>query len=234
MNDTVRVQCIVADPPWQFDDKIGKRGAGANYQTLNFYELCSLAWPQWIEPADDCYLFLWKVASMPLEAYRLLDSWGFTPKTEIVWQKLTKNGKPWFGMGHHVRASHETAIVATRGKPKRLRANVRSTFSAPVPLNEDGLYRHSAKPELFQDIVESFCQGPRLELFARRRRSGWHCVGNELCQCVLCTTQDHFGMPTYNHSADDSTLTPCHICAQYLVRVAEMSNAALSEVEVNQ
>jgi N6-adenosine-specific RNA methylase IME4 len=38
---------------------------------------------------------------------------------------------------------------------------------------------HSAKPEAFQDVVESVSPGPYLELFARRQRLGWATWGNE-------------------------------------------------------
>lgn len=107
------------------------------------------------------------------EAYQVCRSWGFVPKTEIVWCKRTALGKRWFGMGRTVRAEHEVAIVATRGKPTVKRHDVRSTFEAPAG-------RHSEKPEAFYDLVESLCEGPYCELFARRQRPGWTCLGNEL------------------------------------------------------
>lgn len=91
----------------------------------------------------------------------------------IVWRKLTKHGKPHFGMGRIVRASHEVCIVATRGKPVPKVLHVRSVFEAPVG-------RHSEKPEMFYDIVEELFDGPYLELFARRCRPGWTCLGDEV------------------------------------------------------
>ena len=57
------------------------------------------------------------LASMRLDA--LSEGWGFRVVTEIVWQKLTKHGRPWFGMGRTVRASHETALVCLRGPRRR-------------------------------------------------------------------------------------------------------------------
>jgi len=122
----------------------------------------------------DCYLFMWRLASMPEEPFRVIRKWGFVPKTEVVWLKTTKTGKIHFGMGHHFRSCHETAIVAARGRPSRLAANIRDTFAAPV--GEE----HSQKPEEFFDLVEEFCPGPRVELFARRHRRGWRCFGDEV------------------------------------------------------
>ena len=50
---------------------------------------------------------------------------------------------------------------------------------------------HSAKPEAFQDVVESVSPGPYLELFARRQRLGWATWGNEaLCHVELVTQND--------------------------------------------
>ena len=45
----------------------------------------------------------------------------------------------------------------------------------------------SAKPEAFQDIVESVSPGPYLELFARRKRLGWSVWGNEVDSDVAIT-----------------------------------------------
>jgi N6-adenosine-specific RNA methylase IME4 len=172
-------QVLVADPPWRFGDKLPGAGRGAerHYTTMSVDELCGFELPPL---ADDAYLFMWRVSSMVEEAYAVVRSWGFVPKSEIVWQKLTKTGKPWFGMGHHVRASHETCVVATRGRPRPLVRRVRSTFSAPVPVDVTGKYIHSAKPEAFYDLVEQLAAGPYTELFARRRRPGWFCLGNQV------------------------------------------------------
>jgi N6-adenosine-specific RNA methylase IME4 len=165
-------RAICADPPWKFGDKLPgvSRGAEKNYPVMTVDELCAFPIPPM---ATDAYLFLWRVSSMVEEAYRVGRAWGFVPKSEIVWEKLTSGGLPWFGMGRHVRASHETAILFVRGKPKPQSRSVRSRFAAPVG-------RHSEKPEAFYDLVEKLATGPYVELFARRQRSGWTCLGNEL------------------------------------------------------
>ena len=80
----------------------------------------------------------------------------------------------------YVRAAHETCLVATRGRFKVDCKSIRSRFSAPVPVGSDGKYIHSGKPEAFFELVEKLVAGPYVELFARRRRPGWICLGNEL------------------------------------------------------
>lgn len=188
MSELARV--LVADPPWEFNDKLpGKgRGAAKHYSTLSLIDI-----HEFVRPIDlnrhgklaiagapgqhevdlNAYLFLWRVSSQVREAYEVIAEWGFEPKTELVWIKKTVNGNRHFGMGHHLRAEHETCIVATRGRVKPKVKNIRSTFEAPVG-------RHSEKPEAFYEIVEEMCEGPYVELFARKYRIGWTCLGNEV------------------------------------------------------
>lgn len=197
-DETTRYSVVVADPGWPFKDKLpGKgRGAAKNYLTTaiqsiidikgsdehgDYLEMCGRR----AYLADDCILVLWRVSSMVEEAYQVARGWSFDPtKGEIVWNKLTKKGKEWFGMGRIVRGAHETAIIATRGKSARVisNKNVRSTFEAKVPYYADGKkeYLHSAKPTGFHDIIEKLAKGPYLELFARRHHPGWMCLGNQV------------------------------------------------------
>ena len=163
---------LVADPPWKFGDSLPGPGRGAekHYPCLTVDELEGFPLP---DMADDSLLFLWRVASMQEEALRVARAWGYVVKTEIVWRKRTATGKRWFGMGRIVRAEHETCLICKRGRPEILSHSVRSTFDAPAG-------RHSAKPDKFYDIVEELSDGPYVELFARRKRPGWDCFGNEI------------------------------------------------------
>jgi len=175
---------LVADCPWRFGDKLpgASRGAERNYACLSVEELCAFPLPLL---AQDCVLFLWRVASMQRAALDVAEAWGFTVKTEIVWLKKTVNGNRWFGMGRILRAEHEICLVATRGRMPLLNHSTRSTFTTDLTAAAfDGLSakvgRHSQKPEEFYDIVEQLYPGPYVELFARRQRPGWTCLGNEV------------------------------------------------------
>lgn len=79
-----RARVLVADPPWQFGDRLGKRGAAANYPTMPVAEICNFPLPPL---AKDAYLFLWRVAAMQDEALAVARAWGFTVKTDIAWMK---------------------------------------------------------------------------------------------------------------------------------------------------
>jgi N6-adenosine-specific RNA methylase IME4 len=163
---------LVADPPWRFGDKLPGPGRGAekHYPTLSLPDLCNFQIPAM---HADAVLLLWRVASMQQEALDVVRAWGFTVKSEMVWLKRTATGRRWFGMGRQVRMEHETCLIATRGRNLTLVRDVRSTFEAPAG-------RHSAKPDAFFNIIERLYPGPYAELFARRVRPGWTCIGNEI------------------------------------------------------
>jgi N6-adenosine-specific RNA methylase IME4 len=168
---------LYADPPWKFGDKLPGPGRGAekHYDVLTVQDIMRFPLPPL---ASDAHLFLWRVASMAEEAYQVVRAWGFVPKAEVVWLKRTVNGKRWFGMGRQVRMEHESCIIAIRGRPQVKDKAVRSTFEAVASRI------HSTKPEEMYGIIERLCDGPYVELFARRRRAGWTCFGDELGEVV--------------------------------------------------
>lgn len=172
--ETPRFSVICADPPWKHEDPLGRRGAAVQYPLMSVEEICAYGLPMSMGVAEHALLCLWRLSSMQREALAVCAAWGFEPKSEIVWLRRTSHGKRHFGMGRTVRNEHETALVATRGRPVIRARNIRSTFEAPTG-------RHSEKPEKFyREIVERLSPGPYLELFSRRQRSGWTCIGNEL------------------------------------------------------
>jgi N6-adenosine-specific RNA methylase IME4 len=180
--DAVLPHVAVADPPWPHDDQCPGKGRGArkHYRTLAVEQIKTFRLPP-LHP--DAWLFLWRVASMPEEALEVVRVWGFVPKSEIVWIKRDPGGRCNPGMGHYVRCTHETCIIAARGKaiPLRLSKRIPSFFEAARPL-KPGTNKplHSAKPEKFFDMVERLVRGPYVELFARRQREGWDCYGRAI------------------------------------------------------
>lgn len=179
MRTVIQYSVLVADPPWSFNDSLpGRaRGAGKHYRCLSLGDIERFPLPML---ADDALLFLWRVASMQDEALRVMKAWGFgAPKSEVVWVKLRKDadpGSPLIGMGRYVRNAHETCLIGARGRGLRLIEDhgVPSVIQAPRGV-------HSAKPAAFYDLVDRLCPSARkVELFARRHRPGWTCLGDEL------------------------------------------------------
>ena len=76
------------------------------------------------------------------------------------------------GTGYWFRSNPEISLLFTRGKPKRLHADICKLLIAPRR-------EHSRKPDEQYDRIERLVGGPYLELFARPTRPGWGAWGNE-------------------------------------------------------
>jgi N6-adenosine-specific RNA methylase IME4 len=131
--------------------------------------------------AGDCVLFLWVCWPILEQALRLLKQWDFTYKTcAFAWVKANtkqidlfrEDADAFAGLGYWTRANSEVCLLATRGKPKRLNADVRQGIIAPRR-------EHSRKPDGIHERIERLVAGPYLELFARQERQGWTTWGNE-------------------------------------------------------
>ena len=82
-----------------------------------------------------------------------------------------------FGMGRLFRQSHEICLIgiSNNGVYKKLRNKSQRSVSFAENL------KHSSKPETLQDSLElMFPDSNFFEMFARRQRPGWTCVGNEI------------------------------------------------------
>lgn len=83
-----------------------------------------------------------------------------------------------FGMGRLFRQSHEICLVGVSNSKIYKQLKNKSQRSVSFAPN----LKHSSKPEDLQDALEiMFPSGDKLELFARRIRSGWTCLGDEVC-----------------------------------------------------
>lgn len=177
---------ILADPPWHFQVWAGARRDGAGNQ-------CSAKAPDYDQMRDEdiaalpvaelaapnCVLFMWTCWPVLRRSFAILDAWGFTYKTcAFSWTKadpyrlFIDNVDVWMGLGYWTRANTEPCLLATRGKPKRIKADVKQAIIAPRR-------EHSRKPDEIHERIERLVAGPYLELFARQRRPGWDCWGNE-------------------------------------------------------
>lgn len=177
-----KYEIIYCDPPWQFSNKKTggsmKSGAAHHYLTTGIEGLKQLDVNALAD--DNCTLIMWWVGAMPQEAIDLVNAWGFTIKNMngFVWNKLTVKGLPFFGMGFRTRAGSESAIIATKGKPKVCSRSIRAVQSLPVS-------KHSKKPLEFRDLIVDMCGDlPRLEMFARESAEGWSVFGNEAPESI--------------------------------------------------
>lgn len=90
-------------------------------------------------------------------------------------QNIDYNDLLAFGMGRLFRQTHEVCLMGVKGKPYSSLAN-KSQRSVHFASN----LKHSAKPEILQDRLElMFPKAVKFEMFARRSRPNWTCVGLE-------------------------------------------------------
>jgi len=82
---TPPARVLVADPPWKHRDKLGKRGAAANYQTMSTEEICQLDLPPL---AREHVLLLWRLGNMQQDALNVCRAWQFQDVAEVIWEKL--------------------------------------------------------------------------------------------------------------------------------------------------
>lgn len=173
---------ILADPPWSFvswSENGEGRSAKRHYGTMDVKEMVRL--PVSDLAAKDCALFCWATWPQLKSALWLMSAWGFEYKT-CAFNWIKGNGTqielfddeiiPSMKMGYWTRSSSEVCLLATRGKPKRLNADVRQGIIAPAR-------EHSRKPDGIHSRIERLVAGPYLELFARAPRTGWTVWGNE-------------------------------------------------------
>ncbi len=163
---------IVADPPWDYRDGLGRgsqytpRGAERHYELMTVGEIADL-------PVDeiallDSHLYLWVTSHFVLEARTVMAAWDFKFKTMLTWVKPGRK----LGLGHYFRNNTEHVLFGVRGRLRLARRDVPTAFSFPRR-------SHSEKPEEFFALVESCSPGPYLELFSRKIRPGWTTWGDE-------------------------------------------------------
>jgi N6-adenosine-specific RNA methylase IME4 len=159
----------LVDPPWRYEhSESGSREIENHYPTLPLEDICALPIADLVAPAS--LLFLWATSPKLREAMEVIERWGFTYRSSLVWVKDK------IGTGDWARGRHEFVLIARRG-------------DMPVPAGENvpdsvievprGAY--SAKPAVVHEIIERmYPNARRVELFARKARPGWTAWGNEV------------------------------------------------------
>lgn len=170
LNIAQRFPIVYVDPPWRYEGNIcdETRDLDNHYPTMTDDELRNL--PVSDIATDDAMLFVWSTNShLPL-AIELIKHWGFEYKNNFAWVKDK------VGLGVYNRGQHELLLVARKG-------------GIPVPppqgrtpsVVQAARLEHSEKPTEFYEIIErAYPELPKIELFARKDRTGWASWGNEV------------------------------------------------------
>lgn len=168
---------ILADPPWQFQNRTGKVAPEhkrlLRYPTMNLEEIKEL--PVGKLASANSHLYLWVPNALIQEGLDVLKSWGFTYKTNLIWYKIRKDGGPdGRGVGFYFRNVTEMVLFGVKGSMRTLKPG-----RTKVNLLASRKREHSRKPDEIYGLIEDCSPGPYLELFARFPREGWDQWGNE-------------------------------------------------------
>jgi N6-adenosine-specific RNA methylase IME4 len=169
---------VLADPPWRFQNRTGKVAPEhrrlSRYDTLDWKDIAAM--PVADLAADQSHCYLWVPNALVDEGLRVLEGWGFTYKSMLIWAKRRKDGGPdGRGVGFYFRNVTELVLFGVRGP------NARTLPAGRTQVNYLGTRKreHSRKPDELYAIIEACSPGPRLELFARGSRPGWTVWGAE-------------------------------------------------------
>lgn len=189
---------VLADPPWQFQNRTGKVAPEhrrlSRYPTLTLDEIKKIPVSEAVE--DRCHLYLWVPNALLKEGIEVLEAWGFSYKTNLIWYKIRKDGGPdRRGVGFYFRNVTEIILFGVRGK------NIRTLDAGRTQPNiiSSRKREHSRKPDEQYDIIESCSWGPYLEMFSRGSRPNWYCWGNQ--------ADDYYPeWETYNNHSQSSSV----------------------------
>lgn len=165
---------VLADPPWQFQNRTGKVAPEhkrlSRYGTLTLPDILNL--PVAEVTAEVTHLYLWVPNALLPCGLQVMKAWGFEYKTNIVWHKVRKDGGPdGRGVGFYFRNTTELVLFGVRGKNARTLAPGRRQVNIITTMKRE----HSRKPDELYDIIEACSPGPFIELFARgpEARARW-------------------------------------------------------------
>ncbi len=158
---------IYADPPWPYNNQATRGATSNHYPSMSIDDIC--AEPVQQLAATDAHLHLWTTNAFLLEAFDVLEAWGFEYKSCFVWIK------PQMGLGNYWRLSHEFLLFGIRGSLKFANRSQKSWLSAKRA-------EHSRKPEAVRQIIELVSPPRYLEMYGRQLplNPDWTVYGNQL------------------------------------------------------
>ncbi len=173
-----KYKTIYADPPWQFQNRTGK--VAPEHKRLSRYSTMTLEEIKALPVADiadeKSHLYLWVPNALLPEGLEVMKSWGFEYKTNLIWEKVRKDGQPdGRGVGFYFRNVTEVLLFGIKGCKNRTLQPGRSQVNLLRTIKRE----HSRKPDEFVSLIEACSSEPRLELFARGNRKGWDMWGNQ-------------------------------------------------------
>ena len=173
----IKAGLILSDFEWHF--KVRNEDTGMDRHASNHYvtakeshtpeEIVERQRERMGVAADDCIHLMWCPASFNAIALKVMELQGFKYVSQFVWIK------PGIGTGFWVRDKHELLLIGVKGNIPC--PAMGDQFDSAIPADKG---EHSEKPDFQYEIAEHYFPSlPKIELNARRSRSGWISWGNE-------------------------------------------------------
>lgn len=192
-----KASVILADPPWSYDNyRDAANGAAVSaYNTMGLDDIAAIPVGDLAGPKSVLALWITGPALAEGRHTKLFDAWGVTPKTIVPWIKNSPSTQDLAtGVGIWFMANAEYVVFAVRKNPggfkdRRGKLGVlvgdRDEPEFWKRLSERSVLapkqaKHSRKPDTLHEYLETFGEGPRVELFATQSREGWTCLGRDL------------------------------------------------------
>lgn len=197
----MKYSIIYLDPPWKYNNRANHKtrfrgGACGHYPLMTMEEIAELPIGRLASPI--CAVLMWCTFPYLDKQIKLFDHWGFKFRTQfLTWIKLNPRGfdlpkddpnyqsgkqyvlysdglfhSVFFGVGYYSKSNPEVCLLGMRGQLPTISDAFSSVILAPRR-------EHSRKPiEAYDRIEGVFGDVPRVELFARHPRQGWHAMGH--------------------------------------------------------
>jgi N6-adenosine-specific RNA methylase IME4 len=161
---------LVVDPPWKYnrrgprrpadESRVATEGTPWPYTQMDLPVIQSLPIEQLAD--EDARIFLWVTNKYLRHAFGCIEAWGFTPGRTLTWTKPPRGT---------MNVTTEFLVLGSRGSPK-LMPWVNTTW-----FDWGWQPGHSQKPAAAYDLIETWGERPRVDIFARQARLGWDSWG---------------------------------------------------------
>ena len=158
---------VVVDPPWPM--KPVHVGDASNRPDIGYPTMTVDGIAAMELPATDAHVFLWTTQRFLPDAFRCFEAWGVRYVCLYFWIK--PDGPKPLGLPKY---NVEPMLYGRIGKPydPRDQTDWWAGFTAPRGA-------HSEKPGLFYETLRRVYDGPRIDMFSRRRIPGFEAWGAE-------------------------------------------------------
>jgi N6-adenosine-specific RNA methylase IME4 len=150
VEEDAKFTTIYADPPWPYRNQSSFNAPSRPLSALTLADICNE--PVSALTQENAHLHLWTTNAFLREAFTVVEAWGFTFKSCLVWVK------PQLGIGNYWRVSHEFLLFGQKGNLPFADNGKRSWIASERTEN-------GKKPPQVRSLIEQVSPPAYLELY---------------------------------------------------------------------